>query len=144
LLGDRKPDYIDIVLQNLSTYGLANQVYLLGLIPRIDQIQLMRRSLAVIQPSLFEGWSTVVEDARCLGKKMILSDFPVHIEQDPPDSVFFDRHSPQQLANLIGEWSEKLSNGINLKEESIAQRKNKEDVKKFGYRFLEIARNSQI
>ncbi|MFM8004242.1 MAG: glycosyltransferase, partial [Dolichospermum sp.] len=104
----RKPDYIDIILQAIHTYGLANQVYLLGLIPRIDQIQLMRHSLAVIQPSLFEGWSTVVEDARCLGKKMILSDFPVHLEQDPPGSVFFERNSPQELANLIGEWWEKL------------------------------------
>jgi glycosyltransferase involved in cell wall biosynthesis len=138
----RKPDYIDIVLQNLSTYGLANQVYLLGLIPRIDQIQLMRHSIAVIQPSLFEGWSTVVEDARCLGKKMILSDFPVHIEQNPQGSEFFERHSPQQLADLIAEWWQKLHTGVNLEEESLAYKKNQEDVKKFGYRFLEIARNS--
>ena len=95
----RKPNYMDIILQAIHTYGLANQVYLLGLIPRIDQIQLMRHSLAVIQPSLFEGWSTVVEDARCLGKKMILSDFPVHLEQDPPGCVFFERDSPQQLSD---------------------------------------------
>jgi glycosyltransferase involved in cell wall biosynthesis len=137
----RKPDYIDIILQAIHTYGLANQVYLLGLIPRIDQIQLMRHSLAVIQPSLFEGWSTVVEDARCLGKKMILSDFPVHLEQDPPGCVFFEQDSPQQLANLIGEWWEKLPAGVNLEEEILAQKRNKEDVKKFGYRFLEIVRN---
>ena len=137
----RKPDYINIFLQTMSTYGLANQVYLLGLIPRIDQIQLMRHSLAVIQPSLFEGWSTVVEDARCLGKKMILSDFPVHIEQDPPDSVFFDQHSPQQLAALIAEWWQKLPSGSILEDETLAQARNKEEVKVFAYRFLEIARD---
>lgn len=136
----RKPDYIDIVLQNLSTYGLANQVYLLGLIPRIDQIQLMRRSLAVIQPSLFEGWSTVVEDARCLGKKMILSDLLVHLEQNPQGSGFFERHSPQQLADLIAEWWRKLPSGVNLEQEALANARNKEDILKFGYRFLEIAR----
>lgn len=138
----RKPDYIDIVLQTISTYGLANQVYLLGLIPRIDQIQLMRLSLAVIQPSLFEGWSTVVEDARCLGKKMILSDFPVHLEQDPPNSVFFERHAPQQLATLIAEWWQKLTPGSDVEEEALAQARNKEQVKAFGSRFLEIARNT--
>ncbi|MCF4967955.1 glycosyltransferase [Nostoc sp. CMAA1605] len=136
----RKPDYIDTILQTISTYGLANQVYLLGLIPRIDQIQLMRYCLAVIQPSLFEGWSTVVEDARCLGKKMILSDFPVHLEQNPPGSIFFERNSPQQLANLIAEWWEMLPLGVNLEEETLAQERNQEDVKNFGYRFLEIAR----
>ncbi|MEH2384211.1 MAG: glycosyltransferase [Nostoc sp.] len=136
----RKPDYIDTILQTIHTCGLVNQVYLLGLIPRIDQIQLMRRSLAVIQPSLFEGWSTVVEDARCLGKKMILSDFPVHLEQDPPGSAFFDRHSSQQLADLIAEWWEKLKPGSNYEEEILAQARNREEVKAFGYRFLEIAR----
>ncbi len=136
----RKPDHIDTILQIIHTYGLANQVYLLGLIPRIDQIQLIRCSLAVIQPSLFEGWSTVVEDARCIGKKMILSDFPVHLEQDPPGSAFFDRHSPQQLADLIAEWWEKLKPGSNYEEETLAQARNREEVKAFGYRFLEIAR----
>jgi len=136
----RKPEYIDTILQTISTYGLANQIYLLGLIPRIDQIQLMRHSLAVIQPSLFEGWSTVVEDARCLGKKMILSDFPVHLEQKPLGSVFFERHSPQQLADLIGDWWKKLPTGVNLDEERLARARNEDDVKQFGYRFLEIAR----
>jgi glycosyltransferase involved in cell wall biosynthesis len=138
----RNPDYIDRILQTISIYGLASQVYLLGLIPRIDQIQLMRRALAVIQPSLFEGWSTVVEDARCLGKKIILSDFSVHLEQDPPGSIFFERDSPEQLATLITEWWEKLPSGPNPKEETLAKIKNIEEVKKFGYRFLEIARNT--
>jgi glycosyltransferase involved in cell wall biosynthesis len=138
----RKPEYIDLILQNISTYGLANQVYLLGLIPKVDQIQLMRHSLAVIQPSLFEGWSTVVEDARCLGKKMILSDFPVHLEQNPLGSVFFERHSPQELADLMAEWWKQLSPGANLEEENLARERNKEDVKKFAYRFLEIARKN--
>ena len=137
----RKPDYMDIILQTIHTYGLANQIYLLGLIPRIDQIQLMRCSLAVIQPSLFEGWSTVVEDSRCLGKKMILSDLPVHIEQEPLESVFFERDSSEQLANLIAEWWKNLPSGVNLEEENLAEERNKEDVQKFGHRFLEIAKS---
>jgi len=138
----RKPDYVDLILQAICTYGLANQIYLLGLIPKVDQIQLMRHSLAVIQPSLFEGWNTVVEDARCLGKKMILSDILVHLEQNPSGSVFFEQHSPKQLANLMAEWWEKLLPGANLEEEALARGRNKEDVKKFAYRFLEIARKN--
>ena len=139
----RKPDYMDIILQAISTYGLANQIYLLGLIPKIDQIQLMRHSLAVIQPSLFEGWSTVVEDARCLGKKIILSDIPVHMEQDPPDSVYFDRYSPQQLADLISEWWMNLPSGVNSELENLALKRSEQDVKQYGYQFLEIAIGKQ-
>jgi len=138
----RNPDYVDRILQTIHEYGLAAQVYLLGLIPKKDQMQLMRSAIAVIQPSLFEGWSTVVEDARCIGKKMILSDFPVHLEQDPPNSVFFERHKPEHLADLICElWSNQSINP-DLQQESLAMAKNNEEVQQFGYRFLEIARNN--
>lgn len=137
----RKPDYSDIILQTIHELGLAHQIYLLGLIPKLDQIQLMRRSLAVIQPSLFEGWSTVVENARVLGKRMILSDFPVHLEQDPPNSLFFERHSPDSLASLLADWWEHLSPGPDLEQESIARTTNFSEVQAFGYCFLEIARS---
>jgi glycosyltransferase involved in cell wall biosynthesis len=53
----RQPDYSNTILQAIHKLGVARQVNLLGLIPRPDQIQLLRRSLAVIQPSLFEGWN---------------------------------------------------------------------------------------
>ncbi len=136
----RRPDYSDTILQTLHRLDIAHQIYLLGLIPRLDQVQLMRRSLAVIQPSLFEGWSTVVEDARCLGKSMILSDLPVNLEQNPPNSIFFDRNSPESLAPLLEDWWEHLSPGPNLEQEAIAKANNLSQVQEFGYRFLEIAK----
>ncbi len=140
---NRQPDYSDEILTMIHKLGLAKQVYLLGLIPRLDQIQLMRRSLALIQPSLFEGWSTVVEDGRCLGKRMILSDFPVHLEQNPPNSVFFERHSHEQLASLLADWWEHLLPGPNPEEEAIARTNNIKEVQAFGASFLNIARGKQ-
>jgi len=56
-------------------------VQLLGVIPRADQIQVLRCAAAVVQPSLFEGWSTVIEDAKALGRPVIASDIAVHREQ---------------------------------------------------------------
>jgi hypothetical protein len=115
-------------------------VYFLGLIPKFEQVQLMRQSLAVIQPSLFEGWSTLVEDARSLGKTMILSDLPVNLEQDPPHSIFFDRTSPEQLAQRIEElWLER-SPGSDLEAEHQARENSYAEVQAYGYRFLEIAK----
>jgi glycosyltransferase involved in cell wall biosynthesis len=101
LYDDRFPGYAQELLSLIDRYNIRQQFYFLGLIPRIEQIQLMRCSLAVIQPSLFEGWSTVVEDARALGKKIILSDIPVHIEQNPPQSIYFSPHSSEDLAHKI-------------------------------------------
>jgi len=134
----RQADYSDKILQTIHKFGIAQQIYLCGLIPRHDQIQLMRRSLAVIQPSLFEGWSTVVEDARCLGKMVILSDLPVHFEQSPPNSAFFERQSPANLASLLEDCWERLSPGPNLEQEALARTRNLNEVQAFGYCFLEI------
>ena len=97
----RKKDYFNTLLRQMHEAGIASQVCVLGLIERAEQIQLMRRSLAVIQPSLFEGWSTVLEDARALGKTVIASDLAVHREQDPPGCTFFVRIQPEALADAL-------------------------------------------
>ena len=111
---------------------------ILGLIPRVDQIQLMRRCLAVIQPSLFEGWSTVIEDARALGKPMLVSDFPVHLEQNPPHTYFFERHNPDQLASLMYEKFYHLQPGPNIEEENVAIHNNFHAIQAYGRQLIEI------
>lgn len=135
----RKPEYSDLILQTIHKLGLAQQVYLLGLIPKIDQIQLLRQSIALIQPSLFEGWGTVVEDARGMGKAVVLSDFPVHLEQNPPYSRFFERTSPESLALVLEEFWESLSPGPDPVQESIARETNRKEVMEFAENFLIIA-----
>jgi glycosyltransferase involved in cell wall biosynthesis len=100
----------------------------------------MRRSLAVIQPSLFEGWSTVVEDARSLGKPILLSDFPVHLEQNPPFGHFFERGNSEQLASLIEKAFDMLKPGPDHDQESHAQEENEERLVEYGRRFLAIVR----
>lgn len=138
----RQPDYSNTILQTIHKLSLAKQVYLLGMIPKFDQIQLMRRSLAVIQPSLFEGWSTLVENSRCLAKPMIISDLAVHIEQNPPNSVFFERNSSEHLASFLADWWENFVPGPDLEKEEIARQNSFTDVENFGYRFLEIAKGN--
>ena len=67
----------------------------------------IRASAAVIQPSQFEGWSTVIEDARALGKPLIASDFPVHLEQNIPNSSFFRMGDPADCALAITHFLKK-------------------------------------
>jgi glycosyltransferase involved in cell wall biosynthesis len=136
----RQPDFSDNILQTIHKSGLTEQVFLLGLIPKSDQIQLLRRAIALIQPSLFEGWSTVIEEARCMGKPMILSDFPVHLEQNPPKSKYFEKMSSKSLAPIMAEYWQKFSPGPDLELESIAREINKEEVQTFAYEFLNIAK----
>jgi hypothetical protein len=57
--------------------------------------------MSYIQPSLFEGWSTTVEDAKCLNQHVLLSDIPVHREQLTYNVDFFNPHDPIDLADKM-------------------------------------------
>ena len=99
----RHPDHFAALQEEIGRLGLESQFQILGLIPRIDQVMLIRGASAVVQPSLFEGWSTVIEDARALGTPVIASDFPVHIEQNAPGSLFFRQGDAEDCARAIQE-----------------------------------------
>jgi glycosyltransferase involved in cell wall biosynthesis len=101
-IDSRNPTYFAGLIQKISTLGLRDQVALLGMVPHPDVYALIRQSVAVINPSLFEGWSTTVEEAKSVGKQVALSDIPVHREQNPPGAVFFDPQDAGDLAAKLG------------------------------------------
>jgi glycosyltransferase involved in cell wall biosynthesis len=127
----------------LDRDGIAEQVKLLGLVTRTRQIGLMRRALAIIQPSLFEGWSTVVEDARALGRPSLLSDLAVHREQSPPGARFFPPRDAEALAELILEGWSAWTPGPDLAAEEDARRCAEVRLVEVGRTFLEIAAASR-
>jgi glycosyltransferase involved in cell wall biosynthesis len=134
----RHPDYFTSVQALIQTHGLKPHVHILGLLPRTVQIHLLRRAAAVIQPSLFEGWSTLVEDARTLGKRIYVSDIPVHREQEPPDAIFFHAHCAEELAELIArDWPD-LKPGPDLARENEASLQQQSRELTFARLFLQI------
>lgn len=104
LADDRWPDYVSQVRASLARPDIAKRTTMLGPIDREDQIDLMLGALGVLQPSRFEGWSTVVEEARALGLPSLLSEFPVHREQDPLGATFFDANEADALAAQLDSW----------------------------------------
>ncbi len=114
-------EYFKEVRSYLAKHGLESLVRILGIIPRNDQIQLIRLSLAVVQPSLFEGWSTVVEDSRVLGKPIFLSDLAVNMEQNPPFAVFYQRNSAEALFIALSRHLPLLKPGPDHLKEKWAQ-----------------------
>lgn len=103
----RRPEHFQHLISNIKALGIESQVRILGVIPRTDQVALIRASQAVCQPSQFEGWSTVIEDARALGKPVIASDFPVHLEQNVPGSLYFRMGDANDCARAIAEFTQK-------------------------------------
>ncbi|MBD3729207.1 MAG: glycosyltransferase family 4 protein [Sphingomonadales bacterium] len=102
------PAHIDRVHALIEECGVADDFRLVGLVPRSHLLALMRDCVALINPSRFEGWSSTVEEARTLGKRVILSDIPVHREQAPPRADYFAPDSPEELADAmrraLSEW----------------------------------------
>jgi glycosyltransferase involved in cell wall biosynthesis len=86
---------------------LHDQISLMGIIPREDQIQIMKYSQAVLQPSLFEGWSTVIEDAISLQVPVIASNLPVNLEQLGENGVYFDPHNHEELASILSTYPDR-------------------------------------
>lgn len=97
----RDPNYFNDIKEYVIKNDLQDKTLFLGFIDRDEQLKLMAESIAIIQPSLFEGWSTVVEDAKLLNKVIICSDIAVHREQLPGSDLFFDPHNKDELIKAV-------------------------------------------
>ncbi len=103
----KDPTFFGEIEDLINRYELKHNIKILGLIPRKEQLTLMKNSIAVIQPSLFEGWGTSVEDAKTLGKITVLSDIPVHREQSDEKTIYFIKDSYNDLTEKLCDlWKE--------------------------------------
>jgi len=101
----RHPNHPRMILELVRNSGLVNRFRFIGLIPYDHVIALMRASCAVLNPSLFEGWSTTVEEAKSLGIRLILSDIPIHREQSTGNVSYFNPNDQLSAANALeAEW----------------------------------------
>lgn len=96
----------------IEEHGLRSHISFLGIIPRNEQLLLMRHSQAVIQPSLFEGWSTVIEDAISLQVPVIASSLPVNKEQLGASGNYFDPHDYEKLTEILLHFPNRNINDI--------------------------------
>ena len=98
------------LLEFLEKSGLKNRVKILGLIPKRDQIELLKHACALIQPTLFEGGpgGGAVYDAFSLRVPAIVSDIPINRELPPEDFItFFPAGDASALAARMREQLEK-------------------------------------
>lgn len=126
----RSPEYSTEITSFIKDNHLEDYIKILGFIDRSEQLCLMHNSYAIIQPSLFEGWSTVVEDAKAMNKFIYLSNLSVHLEQKPANVCYFDPHDEEDLAKKMTHC---IPTSIEYDYSS--------NQKAFGLKFLEIINN---
>lgn len=95
-------NHVEKLFKYVIDNSLEDNVLFLGLIPYGHVIKLILMADCVINPSYFEGWSSSVEEAKTVGKRILLSNIPVHLEQAPQFGVYFDPDDAVELANKMG------------------------------------------
>lgn len=139
----RNPDYFRQLQEKLNEWGLQEQVRILGLVDHDDVLLLIRQCIALINPSLFEGWSTTVEECKSIGKGTILSDIGVHREQAPPSSCYFPPHDAGALARILREVWEQTSPGPDRPLEEAARSNLKQRMANYADNFIQIIQSAK-
>jgi glycosyltransferase involved in cell wall biosynthesis len=132
----RHPGHYETLQSLVHSRGLATNFRFLGMVPRPHVFALMRACTALINPSLSEGWSTTVEEAKSLGVPMLLSNLRVHREQAGSLARFFDPQAVEQLASLMAQHQDvPVSSRREMEKTAIAASRDR--VKQFAVDFAE-------
>ena len=132
----RNLNYFNEIEDCIKKSGLSNNYKYLGVVPYNDAMSLMFHSVAIINPSKFEGWSSSVEQAKSMGKKIILSNINVHREQNPKRGIYFNPNNYNKLTSImINVWK-----NYNKR---VENKFNKIAYKNLKPRLLKYARNYQ-
>jgi len=118
--------------------NIEDNIKLVGLIDLIEVYYLMRNCISIINPSLFEGWSSTVEEAKSLGKNIILSNLKVHKEQNPPCASYFSPHNACELAEILKEKWLNCKSEPDFELEKNAQENMKKRIIEFGKNYQKI------
>ncbi len=97
----RAPGYTKKLKQRVLEEGLQDNILFLGFIPRNDQMVIFQKAICIIQPSLFEGWSTTIEDAKSVSQYVVASRIAANLEQGGVNIEFFNPRDSIELAKII-------------------------------------------
>ena len=135
---DRNPEYFPSLMKQVNDYGLQNDFRALGVLPYADVLGLMKYSVAVMNPSLFEGWNTSVEESKLMGKTVLLSDIAVHREQNPERGLFFEPSDEKQLSTVIMDVCNRYNEVEDALHQSKAQSNGVQNMQNFARQYESI------
>lgn len=121
----RFPGYDEEIRRSISK--IENFVHTFGEIERTKQIYLFMKSNFIVQPSLYEGWSTSIEEGIFFNKNIVCLKLPNNLEQsDLANGVYFeDKDAGLRLSDLF------------LRMQDLTDPNNEIFVKKRWSRFLD-------
>lgn len=99
----RHPPHIEYLKQLIVDLGMQDKIRCLGFIPKVEQIEIMKSSQAVIQPTIFEGGpgGGSIWNAVSLGIPSIISDIKTNLEIQDDTVTFFKTKDPADLCEKM-------------------------------------------
>lgn len=117
----RDPDFFASLDREIASLALGSRFRFLGVVPRADQMAIMRGAIAVVQPSKFEGWGAAMAEAKSLGKPVIASDLPVHHEHGANVYRWIATRDAESWAEAMGDALRDLGPGPDRDAEALAR-----------------------
>lgn len=138
----RDPSHFDRLSTEIARLGMAGRFRFLGVLPRPDQMAILRRAIAIVQPSEFEGWGAAVAEAKALAKPLLASDLPVHHEHHHPDVTWVPTRDVEGWADALERAWRELPVGPDAAAEEQARARTKVEALEVGRRFTALLRET--
>ena len=132
----RVPNYFKDLQKEIADVGIQERIHFLGYISKEAQLAVMYGSLALIQPTLFDGSPGGIAggEAVALGVPVILSDIPVNKLVSGNNIIFFKAKCSEDLAIKMQAI---LDDPIKRLPYELLYQQSMERIKKFGDRLYD-------
>lgn len=130
----RFPEYFRDLENLIYNLDIKEDVKILGHIPKLDQIALLKNSVCAIQPTLFEGGpgGGIAYEALALDVPIILSKIDVNLElENIANLEYFEPQNQLELARKMSEMTKKSF-----------QKKSNEEIRQLGKKRSTYLKNS--
>jgi len=137
----RKVNYFKKIKSFISKNHLENNYRYLGIVPFKEVESFIYHSVALIHPSKFEGRSSPVEQAKAIGKQVILSNIDIHKEQKPRRGIYFNPNDFLKLSSIVLKTWNNYNSRNEKKFIDSAYKQNIDDLYKYYIDYLKIVKN---
>ncbi len=138
----RFPLYFKKLIKKYDYLIKDRKIQILELVPRSDQLELIKNCLAMIQPSLYEGGPGGFSsyEAICFKKEIILADIKINKEIKYKNAIFFKSNSSKNLLKKM----EMIINKKSFSKISINLKKNQTKLGNFFLNLMNKILNDRL
>jgi glycosyltransferase involved in cell wall biosynthesis len=138
----RDPSHFGRLSAAITGLGVAGRFRFLGVVPRPDQMAILRRAIAIVQPSEFEGWGAAVAEAKALAKPLLASNLPVHHEHQHPNVTWVATRDVEGWADALEQAWRALPPGPDPAAEEEARARTNVEALEVGRKFTALLRET--